>query len=1050
MALAPSGPALPADEAARLAELERSGLLDSPAEEAFDDFSQLAAQLCDTPIALISLVDERRQWFKSRVGLDACETPREFAFCAHAILANQLFEVPNTLEDARFCDNPLVTEAPHIRFYAGVPLTTSSGHNLGTLCVIDRRPRQLSVPQREGLARLARQVVRLCELRLGMRQQAEQAALQRAILNSAGTAIIATTPSGAISSVNPAAEQLLGYAEEQLLDQAFATTLLDPKQLASRGKTLGHKLGQTIAADFSVLVNKALHGQGESREWTYVRQDGNYLPVLLSISAIRDEHDTLLGFLAIAQDLSQRELAQQRLKQIAAQLPGMVFQALLPKQGTIRFPYASEGIQDIYGLARGEVRENTEAVLAAIHEDDRDSVSQAILHSARELSQWHQEYRVRHPRKGLIWVEGKATPQRQADDTVLWHGVITDISERKHEQAELEQQQEMNRRLLEALAEGVVACDAQGQLTLFNPTAQQWHGTDISQLAPEQWGDYYDLFDADGLTPLATARIPLLRALQGERVREAEISIVAKDQAPRFVTTNADPLFSPGGRQLGAVAVMHDITERKRIERIQREFVSTVSHELRTPLTSIAGSLGLIKGGALGEVPVSMQHMLDIAHHNSLRLSHLINDLLDMDKLVAGKMTFDLQSHELASLLNDSQASNQAYAEQHGVQLTLEVCPPLHLRVDAMRLQQVLANFLSNAIKFSPPGAQVRLHSALHGNRVRISVSDLGPGIPASFHGGIFQKFSQADASDSRQKGGTGLGLAISKELVERMRGQIGFDSVEGQGATFWCELPVVESSAVIPAPEDSGGPCLLVVEDEPDIAHLLRLLLQRAGYRVMLATNLGEARALLAEQHFDALTLDLRLPDGSGLQLIRELRNDPATLTLPVLVISAASDAGRLSLNGGFQAVDWLDKPIDQQRLLASLSQALHGFPAKTRVLHIEDDADLRQVIAEQGRALADFVSASSLAQARQQLAQGNFDLVLLDLSLPDGNGLELLDELHQHHPGLPVVVLSAHELPAEQLGQVEAALAKSRIDAQHFLQLLGRLLPAKENRHA
>jgi len=374
------------------------------------------------------------------------------------------------------------------------------------------------------------------------------------------------------------------------------------------------------------------------------------------------------------------------------------------------------------------------------------------------------------------------------------------------------------------------------------------------------------------------------------------------------------------GQPLRISGTSMDLTEHKRIEQMKNDFVSTVSHELRTPLTSISGALGLINGGALGEVPPAMQQMLDIAHRNSQRLGHLINDLLDMEKIAAGKMSFDMHEHSLHQLLEEALASNQAFAAQLGVNCVLREAVDVQVWVDASRLQQVLGNFLSNAIKYTPEGGEVSLHCSVpDATHVRISVTDQGPGIAAEFRARVFEKFAQADASDSRQKGGTGLGLAITKEFIERMGGKVGFDTAEGQGTTFWCELPILETCASTPEP---GRGHLLVVEDEPDTGRLLYLMLHDAGYSVERVQSLHAAREKLADHRYDAITLDLHLPDGSGAQLIEEIRRNPLTRHLPIVVISAASHFDQKTRD---PRVVWLHKPISTAQLLVALGKALN-----------------------------------------------------------------------------------------------------------------------------
>ncbi len=401
-----------------------------------------------------------------------------------------------------------------------------------------------------------------------------------------------------------------------------------------------------------------------------------------------------------------------------------------------------------------------------------------------------------------------------------------------------------------------------GYFKQLNPAWEKTLGFTLEELKARPFVDFVHHEDI-GITMRETQKLR-----QGTEVVDFENRYMTKDGSYRWLSWRSTAV--PEMELIYAVA--RDIDERKKVEQMKNDFVSVVSHELRTPLTSIRGALGLLSGGVAGPLPENVRGLVDIAAGNSERLVRLINDILDIEKIESGKMGFQFESLELMPLLEQAIESNRAYSQSYGVDFRLaRPLPGARVLADGDRLQQVLANLLSNAVKFSPRGTEVEVAATRQGDRVRVAVTDHGPGISPDFQARIFEKFAQADASSTRQKGGTGLGLSISKAIVERHGGEIWFETAPGEGATFFFELP--ELSVNEGAPEAIRGAGILICEDDPDVARLLCLLLEREGYRTDVAYDADQAKRLLRERSYAAMTLDLMLPGQDGISLIRELR---------------------------------------------------------------------------------------------------------------------------------------------------------------------------------
>jgi PAS domain S-box-containing protein len=615
---------------------------------------------------------------------------------------------------------------------------------------------------------------------------------------------------------------------------------------------------------------------------------------------------------------------------------------------------------------------------------------------------------------------------RQADESAAELARINaklhaEIDERAHAERERD-------RFFDISLELLCIAGLDGYFKQLNPAWERVLGWTIEELKARP---YAELVHPDDRTATGAERHRL--RLGGGSI-DFENRYLTKAGDYRWLSWRA--IVAPDRELIYAVA--RDIEEQKRISQMKNDFVSMVSHELRTPLTSIRGSLGLIAGGIAGELPEKARSLVEIATKNCERLVRLINDILDVEKIESGKMGFRFLPVELAPLLEQASESNRAYAGGYGVELRIAVVAAgARVWGDPDRLLQVVTNLISNAVKFSPRGGVVEITTARGIGDVRVSVTDHGRGITPEFRARIFEKFAQSDSSSTRERGGTGLGLSISRAIVERHHGRIGFTSEPGVATTFYFDLP---EWGAIPgsAPETGEGPLILICEDDFDVARLLRLMLEREGYRVDVAHDAAEARRLLQQRAYAALTLDLVLPDQDGLTLIRELRRDEATSRLPIVVVSVRAQDGEAELNGGaLGVVDWLVKPIDEDRLMTAMARAVLTSPGRaTRILHVEDDPDLQRVVAAIVDREALIEQALNLAEARERLMGGHFDLVILDLVLPDGSGLELLPLLGSLEPPTPVLIFSAHEVDKAVADRVAAVLVKSRTANRELLE--------------
>jgi PAS domain S-box-containing protein len=803
-------------------------------------------------------------------------------------------------------------------------------------------------------------------------------ALQSAIFNSANFSSIATDAKGVIQIFNVGAERMLGYTAADVVDKITPADISDPQEVIARATALSVELATPIAPGFEALVFKASRGIEDIYELTYIRKDGSRFPAVVSVTALRDAHDVIIGYLLIGTDnTARKQVEEERMK-------------------------LDQRLRDQHFYTRSLIESNIDALMTT------------------------------DPR-----------------------GIITDINKQ---------------------TEALTGCTR-------------------DELIGAPFKNYF--------TDAARAEAGINRVLTEGRVTNYELTARARDGKLTVVSYNATTFHDRDRSLQGVVAAARDVTELKRYEqtleqknveladasRMKSEFLANMSHELRTPLNAIIGFSEVLRDGLSGELSNQQREFIGDIYSSGAHLLALINDILDLSKVEAGKMTLDLEPVQVSSLFVNCLSIIREKAATRNIGLDMDVSEVSgSIQADARKVKQILYNLLSNAVKFTAEGGQVtlragRVHRAEVGQLsasgkgrclpladsefeefLKISVTDSGIGISPEGLDRLFTPFSQIDRGLARKFEGTGLGLAMVKLLAELHGGTVAVESAVGEGSCFtvWLPLRAAQDAGLTPVKTPvalgieppAGKRTALVVEDDLKSAELIQVQLEAEGFKVLHAASAEAALVLAVQQPLALITLDIMLPDMDGWELLSRLKEVPDLRGIPVVIISIGADR-----NKGFAlgAAAVLQKPMSLLDLYESLVE-LGLFPfaqGKTlKVLVVDDDPSAVELIAVRILYLASTVlraygGREAIDSARRELP----DLIVLDLMMPEVNGFDVVEalKLRPDTARIPVLVVTAKQISAEDRaklnGYVTVIMEKAEFDSDRFTAEIRR---AMSGRHA
>ena len=764
-------------------------LFDRNPDPALDELTELAAVLSQADYAYMGWMDFNRLWFKSRFGFSAADQPRAATACQWIVQTGQPLLIRDAAADSRFPPQGISLPGGQPCFsYAGVPLFAPNQNLVGTFAVLARMRGQFSPEHLTLLDVLGRQIMTRIELynRIRAQEQAQRArqrteralAIERCFvastLDSIPALVAVLDTAGRVVRFNQPCVELTGLKLADAAGRPFVDEVLEDADRswaaaklleAAAGQISGpHETAWRIGADNPRRIS-----------WT--------------VRPLMGPHGEIQYLIVSGQDVTEQREAEKalltsetRYRQVVESSLGFVFTCTMEGRLTSLNAFTAETLgYRVEDLAGRSVAELLDAVGAAKFQE--------CLRAMENQEEWQGALPVRRS-DGIfrhIAFRSRRMEIRGERPFILNHGV--DITEQHEAEEALHIATRQRELILESVGDGIYGIDLEGRLTFINEAGARALGYRLDQIRGRDIHQIIHHSHTDG-TPYSKTTSPILQAMRRqESIRMRDEVFWRADGASIPVEYTASPLIEDG-RISGMVVAFQDISERRRLEKMKDEFISTVSHELRTPLTSLRASLGLISSGSLDKRPEKQRQMVDMAIGNCDRLIRLVNDILDFDKVAKGRLPLRRMPVEAVDLLRRAADIAHDTASQARISFRIEAMPAV-VQADGDRILQVLNELIGNAVKFSPPDTLIRLGAQPAGaSETCFMVEDQGRGIPPEKLEHIFDRFQQGDASDSRALGGTGLGLALCRSILEQHGGRIWAESTVGHGSRFLFTLP--------------------------------------------------------------------------------------------------------------------------------------------------------------------------------------------------------------------------------------------------------------------